>query len=342
MARIETREGPKGKKFRVLIRMKGYAPVSATFTRKTDAQHWAQETESAMRSGRYQQTAARHKTLGEAIDRYIADVLPTKPKNANNVKYHLGWWKRHLGHVLLSQLSPPLLAEKRDLLLSETTDSGKIRSASTTVRYLASLSVVLSTAAREWMWVSDNPLKGVKKPQQPRGRVRFLDADEHERLLTACKESSNAFLYPAVVLSLSTGLRQGELYAITWPDINLERGFLTIHESKNGERRGIPIRGLALELLRELSAQNVDSFKVFPVGLRSAWDKAVARAGLNKFVWYSLRHSCASYLVMSGASITDVAEILGHKNIQITKRYSHLSDLHKSQVLDTMTKRFVG
>lgn len=342
MARIELREGPRGKKFRVLIRVKGYPPISETFLRKTDATHWAQETETAMRTGRYQNTEARRKSLSEAIDRYIDDVLPLKPKNSGNVQNHLKWWKQRLGHVWLSQLTPSLLAEKRDELLKEPSLKGIQRSPATVVRYIASLSVVLSTAAKEWMWLTDNPLKGVKKPSEPRGRIRFLDDDEREQLLTACIASKNPYLYPAVVLSLATGLRQGELYALTWQDIDFERNFLTIHESKNGDRRGIPIRGLALTLLQDLFSSHTTSTKVFPIKLRAAFKKALNQAQVKDFVWHSLRHSCASYLIMSGASITEVAEILGHKNIQVTLRYVHLSALHKENLMDNMTKRFVG
>ncbi len=194
-------------------------------------------------------------------------------------------------------------------------------------------------------------MRKIKKPTEPRGRVRFLDDDERERLLKACRESDNEWLYLCVILALSTGMRQGELMGLKWPDVNLKDGFIILHETKNGERRRVPIAGLALELLRDHSkVRRLDTPLLFPgrknpdqpISLRKPFETALKRAEITDFHWHDLRHCTASYLAMGGASLAEIAEILGHKTLQMVKRYSHLSDGHVSNVVASMNARIFG
>jgi len=176
-----------------------------------------------MREGRYFKTIeARKHTLGDLIDRYIRDVLPSKPKSYNKQKIQLEWWKNHLGHQLLSALTPALIAEHRDLLSSQMTYRKTKRSPATVVRYLAALSHALSTAVKEWGWLEDNPMRKVSKPKEPRGRVRFLSTEERPRLLKACKIDPCPYLYTVVVIGMSTGMRQMEILNLRWSDVSLD------------------------------------------------------------------------------------------------------------------------
>ncbi|MBV5330868.1 site-specific integrase, partial [bacterium] len=116
-----------------------------------------------------------------------------------------------------------------------------------------------------------NPLLKVTKPKEPRGRVRFLADDERERFLTACRESSNKDLYPAVILALSTGARQQEIMGLRWPQVDLARRAATLHDTKNGEVRVLPLAGPALDLLRERSkVRRLDTDLIFPGHTRPA------------------------------------------------------------------------
>ena len=159
MAYIQERKTDDGKiHYRVQVRLKGYPTTTATFERKTDAKLWAQQTEAAMREGRhFKTTEAKKHTVAELVDRYIQNVIPTKPRNAPACTAQLLWWKKQLGHSLLSDLTPARIAEQRDVLLKETTRRGKLRSSSTVVRYLAALSHALSIAMKEWGWVEHLP-----------------------------------------------------------------------------------------------------------------------------------------------------------------------------------------
>jgi len=225
------------------------------------------------------------------------------------------------------------------------------RSPATVVRYMAALSHAFTIAVNDWQWLEDSPMRKVKKLKESRGRVRFLDDGERTELLTACKESSNPWLYPCVILALSTGMRQGELMGLKWQDVNLKDGYLILHETKNGERRRVPLAGLGLELLREhAKVRRLDTDLLFPgtvhktkpIDLRKPFDTALKAAAITDFHWHDLRHCTASYLAMNGASLAEIAEVLGHKTLQMVKRYAHLSDGHVSNVVASMNAKIFG
>nr|WP_246341398.1 site-specific integrase [Simiduia aestuariiviva] len=212
---------------------------------------------------------------------------------------------------------------------------------------MAALSHAFTTAVNEWEWLEDNPLRKVRKPKEPRGRVRFLSDDERDKLLAACKASSCKQLYPIVVLALSTGMRQGEIMGLTWADVDFKRGYLTLHDTKNGERRSVPLVGHAKEVIINLAkARRIDTPLVFyskrkpssPLFVRIPWAEALKKAEIENFKFHDLRHTTASYLAMNGASLAEIADILGHKTLSMVKRYAHLSEQHTSKVLESMNK----
>ena len=340
MANIKERKTSKGEtRYQVTVRLKGHPPQFATFNRRTDAKKWASNTESAIREGRhFKTTEAKKHTLADLIERYVRDVLPTKPKSQIKQARQLQWWKDAIGYLTLADTTPARLGEARDQL-------HKGRQPATVVRYMAALSHAFSIASTEWGWLEDNPMRKVRKPTEPRGRVRFLDEDERSRLLLACEASECEQLYPVVVLALSTGMRQGEILSLTWPQVDLTRGYIYLEETKNGERRTVPLVAHAKQLISDLSrVRRIDSNLVFPsrvrpsspVAIRRPWGGAVQAANIQDFKFHDLRHSTASYLAMNGASLVEIADILGHKTLQMVKRYAHLSEQHTSDVLESM------
>ncbi|MCD2452264.1 site-specific integrase [Methylicorpusculum oleiharenae] len=353
MATIETRTNDTGEKsYRVKVRLKGFPPQAATFERLTDARKWAASTESAIRENRHFKTAESKKhTFSEMVNRYVKDVLPGKPKQAVKQKQQLEWWAEKMGVYVLADITPALIVQYRDELASGETYRGTQRSGATVVRYMAALSHAFTIAVNEWGWLDDNPMRKVKKPKESRGRVRYLDDAERERFLAACKESSSKELYLCVILALSTGMRQAELMGLKWQDVNLKDGFIILHETKNGERRRVPLSGHGLELLKQhAKVRRLDTDLLFPgtihankpVSLRRPFENALQAAEITNFHWHDLRHCTASYLAMSGASLAEISEILGHKTLSMVKRYAHLSDGHVSSVVSRMNDKIFG
>jgi integrase len=155
-----------------------------------------------------------------------------------------------------------------------------------------------------------------------------------------------------VVLALSTGMRHGEIMGLTWDAVDLNKGRAILHETKNGERRAVAITGHALELLKELGkVRRIDSKLLFPakeiapqkpMDLRAPWESALKKAEIQDFKFHDLRHSAASYLAMNGASLAEIAEVLGHKTLQMVKRYAHLSEGHTASVVESMNTKIFG
>lgn len=353
MATITKRLSSTGEtSFKVQVRLKGYPPATETFKRKTDATKWAADTESAIREGRYFKTAeAKKHTVGELIDKFIECVLL---KNGRDVKTQctmLEWWKNEIGTYTLADLTAPAINECRDKLLSETVRyTNTHRTPATTNRYLAALSVCLTYGVKDLEWLDDSPIRKVRKPEEPRGRVRYLTHDERTRLLDACKKSSSPLLYAVVVLALSTGARQGEIMNLTWDDVDLTKGRAILHQTKNGERRALPLAGHALDTLREFAkVRRLDSKLLFagrnphtPAELRKPWVDALHTAEITGFHFHDLRHSAASEFAMNGASLSEIAEILGHKTLQMVQRYAHLSEGHTHSVVASMNHKIFG
>jgi len=356
MATIVRRPGKNGQlSYRAQVRRKGAPPLSATFTKLSDARKWVQITEAAILEGRhFKTTEAKRHTLTDLVERYLADVLPHKRSSTiPDQRRQLCWWKAQLGHYALADITPALIAECRDRLRRENIRRDgrtKRRANGTVVRYLAVLSHVFTVAVREWQWCDDNPIQKISKPKEPRGRVRFLSDNERQRLLDACKVSRNSSLYTIVVLPLSTDARRGELLSLCWSDVDLRRGLLTFRETKNGETRTVPVSGYALDVFTQhAKVRRLDTSLVFPdntgtrpLGIREAFEYAVKRAGIANFKFHDLRHTFASYLAMNGATLAEIAEVLGHKTLAMVKRYAHLSEAHTRNVVQRMNAEIFG
>ena len=358
MANIESRRSEDGiVSHRVKVRLKGHGTESATFARLTDAKRWAQATEAAMREGRHFKTAeAKRHTLADLVDRYVREVLPHKPKNASNTELHLRWWKSKLGHLSLADVTSPRIVQCRNELMGTVTRRKRPMSPSTVVRYMAALSHALNIAMKDWGWLEDSPMRKVSKPREPRGRERFLSDDERQALLMECKASTSRWLYTVVVLAISTGMRSSEIMGLRWSRVDVVRGQVLLQDTKNGSSRAVPLTGLALTLMQvAANVRQIDTDLVFygsepkrpdcpikAVDLKKPWMTAVAKAKLTDFRFHDLRHSAASYLAMNGASTIEIAAVLGHKTLQMVKRYSHLSNSHASAVVTAMNQKIFG
>ena len=253
-----------------------------------------------------------------------------------------------IGAKTLADIDSGVISTTLDEIAKISTN-GRSKSPSTINRYLAVLSMAFSYAIKTLGWLENNPVAKVQRRREPQGRVRFLSDDERANLLSAAKQSKNPVLYPLIVLAISTGARKMELLNLTWDRVDLQAGWATLERTKNGERRGLAITGLALELLTRLYENRLSDVWVFPnetndgpCDIRRSWDNAVSAAGLQNFHFHDLRHTCASYLIMNGASTGEVANVLGHKSLQMVQRYAHISDQHKAHVVANMNAKIFG
>ncbi len=171
MASIQKVEGKRGVRWKAVIRRRGYPPASQSFDRKTDAEKWARGIEAKIEAGKFRdESQARRHTVGDLIDRYIAEIIPNKGSSKGQA-HQLELWKAELGDLRLSELSTERISSARNRLSDRLGKAGRLSNA-TLNRYHAVLAHALTVAEKQYGWIEDNPMRRVPKLKEPQGRVR--------------------------------------------------------------------------------------------------------------------------------------------------------------------------
>lgn len=206
--------------------------------------------------------------------------------------------------------------------------------------------------AIQWEQVEKNPARGEGVMYaEPERSIYPLSAGEQEALLAAC----SAHLFPIVVAALNTGLRKGELLALTWGDVDLVRGVLTVRQSKSGRVRHVPLNDAVLDAFRGIEGPRqgpVFRFKGAPIqdNITRSFGRARRAAGLERVVldehgrrqvwprFHDLRHTFATDLVLGGTDIRTTQELMGHATLAMTARYSHPTPDSKRAAVNSLLR----
>lgn len=200
------------------------------------------------------------------------------------------------------------------------------------------------TKAVEWGYASQSPAKGVRLFKEPPGRLRYLQPEEMTALLNQC----SPHLRSIVLTALHTGMRLSEILNLRWSSVNLKMQSITVENSKNNERRIIPTNPTLYQELKKLSLHKRSDFVYSTqtglpyTNIRKGFVAACKRAGIRDFRFHDLRHTFASRLVMSGASLRAVQQLLGHREISMTMRYWHLSRQHLQEAVGMLCLSLTG
>ena len=310
----------RGKSWQARVSRQGFPPEVKTFASKQEAQAWARAVECALDQGTFQSRAtADNTTLGELLERYCAEVSPLK-KGAKDEAIRLAAMGRtRLAKFALSNLTATAVAAYRDERLLTVT-------AGTVIRDLALLSGVLNHARREWGFAIGNVVQAIRKPRQPQGRERVLSADEERALLDASAPINrrSPWVQPVIVLALETAMRRGELLALQWENISLEKRTALLPDTKNGTRRIVPLSTRAVDVLHALPRSIGGS--VFPISapaLHLRFTLACKRAGIEGLHFHDLRHTATTRLADRLPNLAELSAVTGHKSLQMLKRYFH-------------------
>jgi integrase len=195
-------------------------------------------------------------------------------------------------------------------------------------RSLVSLSYRLGILNRK---VTTNPARSVTHRREDNNRVRFLTEEEEKKLRQLVEKKWSRHL-PELDLAINTGLRKSSQYGLTWDMVDWKSRELHIPRTKNEEPLHLPLNDAALAALKIVFARGEGRGHVFksaktgqPLENGRHWfDDALVEAKLKNFHWHDLRHTFASRLRMKGAPLEDIADLLGHKNLTMTRRYAHL------------------
>ncbi|MGY0660623.1 tyrosine-type recombinase/integrase [Bordetella bronchiseptica] len=304
------------------IRRKGFPRQTQTFLTKDDAERWVRKHEGQMDEGKFRDLRPVAKlTLGDALDRYMEEVVPTKAVGGQrNERNRIRLLKKHpLARRELSTLQSSDFAKYRN----ERT--AQVGSANTVRLELALLSHLYTIGKKEWNWPLDNPLKDVRRPSAPEGRERRLRGDEETRLLSGVSDArvrQPVWLEACIRLSLATGLRAGELLTLEWSQVDLKGGVMNLTKDRNGSKRSV---GLNLEAVRVLESLPRSTEKVIKgyheTGKLDCDFKATCvAAGLIDLHFHDLRHEAATRLAPHMMP-QELAKIMGWKTLQMAMRY---------------------
>lgn len=223
-------------------------------------------------------------------------------------------------------------------------------SPTTANRHLATLKAMLNLAVR-WEMLEKNPCLGIKKFQEPTGRERYLSRDEVKRFLEACDASPNVVIASGLRMLLFTGLRSREVFHLPWADVDFENRSIILRTTKSGKARRVHLSSAAwaeIELMKE--QHDSEHAYVFPgyharqpvMEPHRCFREILSVAKIDEFRIHDLRHTHASYLVQSGASLFEVQKALGHSTSDMTMRYAHLADGALRDRAEVAARRLTG
>ena len=339
MAKITKRQGKRGVSWVVDYLDPAGKRKRKFFPLRKDAEAYLGKVLAAKREGRYYDIFDVKKetrvSFNELADRYEENYRGQR--SFKKFKTHvIKHFREVFGDKCLSEITYLELETYRNLRKDTPTKAGKPRTDASVNREMAILSHMLGKAV-EWGLLEASPFKKGKRLmfKENNQRLRFLTEEEIEALLKAC----SPHLRPIVEVALLTGMRRGELLGLKWEQIR--NGFIYLAETKSGKPRQIPVSERLAQVLKELRQKNqLKSPYVFCDSqgrrfyeVKHSFASACRRAGLEDFRFHDLRHTFASQLVMRGVSLKAVQELLGHADIKMTLRYSHLSQAHLKEAV---------
>jgi len=323
----------RGSKWCVLIRRKGMKTVSKTFPSKADARIWATKVEHDFDRGIVADIRKNARvTMGQLFDKYASATKDTK-RNAPSERYALNLLKRHFGGLTLERFTRERVCEFRDRRIADGKSNSTVRN------NLHLLSAVVKMAINDWGYeLPYNPVRRVTKPKPGAGRDRRLEDDEEARLFDAAERHANPLLKPLIALALQTGMRLGELLALTWERISYDKREAFLPRTKNSDPRRVPLTLKSIEILRSIERKpgeervfhtwkNVHSFQ-------HLWQRFMKRTGIKGLRFHDLRHEAASRFAESGMDVMRIAAITGHRSLQMLKRYTHFRTKDLAKELD--------
>jgi hypothetical protein len=330
MASIQKRNS----RFRVRITRQGKSTLCATFYNRLEALQWAKQTEAQLRLGLYEEPLAPakpHQDVSfEGAATHYMNTHSIHKKIVRSETYRLQIMTKRWKDLTLKQIDKQAVLTLRDDLL------GLGRSGETINHYFNTLSKLFHMVNNEWDLPIPNPIKGIKRMPQSKGRTKRINGAVEQLLLGSCDALSLPLLRSIIQFAIQTGMRRGELMGLTWTDIDLPNRKAYLHDTKNGDPRQVPLTQDAVAILTTLSKD--ESGKVFPmslVTLRIQFERVCLFAkkqytenGTNPFEdlhFHDLRHEALSRLSDAGLNVIELSHISGHRTLSMLKRYVHCS-----------------
>jgi integrase len=315
MATIRKHHG----KYQVIVRRKGTPHIYKSFVKHTDATRYAQESETNIAKGMFQDLSeAMQTTLADALIRYRDEVCPLR-KWGHFERYKINKLLRNkITKYALARITPNKIVKFRNELALTS-------SASTVNKYMTLISVVYNTAKSEWDLNCINPVSKIKRMVEPESTDERVTPAEEAKLLEAASKSKMYWMKAIIIVALETGMRRGELFKLKRDDVNLIKCTAILKDTKNGTTRRFGLSPAAAEQLKRL-IPTIDGkfFPTTPDQFKFYWKQLNTWSGLKKN-FHLLRHEFASRSFEGGWDISAVATQGGWKDWKVLRRYTAIS-----------------
>ena len=310
----------RGNSWTAQVRIAGWRSFTKTFKKKTDAIAWSAHLENKLRNAPVPAFVADTKvTLGDLVIRYAEEIAPSH-KSSLPETYRLRAISRSwIGELDIRYLNKQQFAQYQKDRLEKV-------SVASVHAELSLIRRVLDTAIKHWGYdIVENVIKTMKYSKGSVSRTRRLEANEKNRILASAKSQRNNYICSVIEFAIETGMRRSEILKLKWHDINLETGFASLYDTKNGEDRKVPLTKRCIEVLNQLSRNHEYVFPISATCLNQAWRRAVKKAEIKDLRFHDLRHEAVSRFFEMGMSVPEVALISGHKDLTQLFRYTHLN-----------------
>lgn len=315
-----------------------------TFQTKDEAEIWSREIEAALARGKYDDSRQSAGTpLRDLITRYRDEITPRKKGAAQETVRLNTWLKHELTDRMLTLIQPSdfagYIADRRAAGRAEQTIKSDI----------IAISNVFKVAAADWGYNVDNPIKRISKPGGSRKRDQRILPEQWTLIAEQFAKCRNPFYQVISELAIETAMRRGELFAMTWADINLAARHLVVRAGKNttgngGKSRIVPLSFRAIELLQSMPRQIKDTdpvFKVTPhietskVVLSVLFSKCCKDAGFPDIHFHDTRHEACSRMAPH-FQMHELMKITGHETASQLLRYYNPTAAELTAKLDKM------
>jgi integrase len=355
MSSIQKIKRQSGMRYKAVLKRGEQVLKTKTFTKQQLARTWLRQMEANLETIAALGLAGARTTLSDLADLYLAQYTGRDKSLKGKIEH----WRRRFGSKYLPDITTEGIRQELKIFANgkalrpngcrntaevKMIQSNRDRKPATVNRMKAALSTLFKLAIQDGL-IKSNPVTGISNLPENNMRIRYLSSKERLDLLEATKNSEWDRLHLLVLMGICTGARKGNLLCLKWQDIDFDRREARIPRSKNGDPIILPLPVSLVEELKKFRGIGLlfpSRLKPWqPMDFKKHWETALKQSNLlypkdhpKRFRFHDLRHTTGSYLVMNGATLYETGEILGHRCIQTTKRYAHLSVEHKKNLTD--------
>jgi integrase len=327
--RVFERKGRKGSTWYIDFTFKGRRIMEAVGSDRKLAEAGAKKRENEIFEGKFfpQKRKSKFKFKELSVE-YMEKHSRRNKRSWRRDEVGLKSPLPYFGDIYLDDITPKMIEDYRGL-------RGEQGRSPATVNREHALLKNMFTKAVHWDYTRQNPAKKVPLAKESR-RIRFLSKEEIKRLLEAADTEWAPYLKLIIILALNTAMRRGEILRLKWEEVDFKRRVIQVKQTKNYQPREVPMTDWLFETVWAWRKKSLDNCYVFGnntmqpmISFRTAFEKALKRAGIEDFRFHDLRHTAASYLHMAGVDIKDMKEIGDWKTLRMVDRYTHISTEHK-------------